>query len=145
IAQAFDHVVRVSQTDLGRARQFVESPQVVGLYEQRAHDARGTGSKERLEGTGRRAKVGLAFLLDEDVVEIEEAVAREIEIAETVALDNRRSLGADVLGYRDRIGAVHLSTKLAQAGNSRADLTRLPHRSDFEEQGVFLCTKLEFH
>ncbi len=86
---------------------------MTGINEERAHHPRGAGREERLERPRGRAEIGLAFLLDEDIAEGEEAVTGQIKVAQTITFEKRGALRADVLGDRYGIGPLHLGAELA--------------------------------
>jgi len=61
------------------------------------------------------------------------AIAGEVEIAEPVARQDGRALGADVLRHRHRVRPSQLGPQLAQARDGLPDLAGLAERSDFEK------------
>ena len=98
LLQALHDVVRVAQAHLGRSAQLLQPPRPAGLGEQHADDPRGPRGEERAERAGGRPHVALAFLLDQDVLEGEMAVARQVDEPEVVGLEDPGALGADVDG-----------------------------------------------
>src|SRR2546429_7153784 len=96
-------VVGVSETHLGRARQLLEPPGPCRLDEEHAHDPGRARREQRAQRTRRGTDVALAVLLDQDVLEGEGAVAREVDIPEVVTLEDPRALRADVDRGGDRI------------------------------------------
>jgi hypothetical protein len=118
---------------------------MVGIDQDDPYDPRGAGREQGLERPRGGPEVRLALLLDQHVLEAQVAVPGQIEIAEAAPLQQGRALGADVRGYRDRVGFRHLPSDLGKAGHCLPDLTGLADRSDTDRQGVWTVTHLEFH
>ncbi len=118
---------------------------MTGIGEERPDHPRGARREQSLERPLGRPQIGLAFLFDQDIAEGEITISRQVEVSETVTLEQRRPLGADVLGNGDRIGSLHLRAELPQPGNGLTDLLGLTDGSDFEKQRLFFASELEFH
>jgi hypothetical protein len=70
-------------------------------------------------------------------------VAREIDVPETVRLENPRALGADVDSRRNRIGRRDLSSHVFEPRHRRPDLPRLAERTRLNHERVLLRTQTE--
>ena len=143
LLEPLDDVVGVAEAHLGRPPELFQAPRPPGLDQQHAHDARGARREERAQGPRRGPDVPLAFLLDQDVLEREVAVTRQIDESEVVALEDACALGADVDRACHRVGAGELPPDVVQSRNGRPDLTRLSERSHFNDQRVLLASQLE--
>ena len=127
-----------------RARELLEPPGARGIHEEHPHDARGARREERAQGSRRGPDVALALLLDEDVLEGQIAVAREVDVPEVVALEDPGALRADVDGGRDRVGARKLPPDLRQSCHRTPDLPGLAQGAHLNHDGVLLLAQTEF-
>jgi len=123
--------VAVAEAHRRRPRQLLEPPAPLPLGQQHPrHPGRARG-EERLERPSRGTEVALALLLDEDVLEGEVAVAREVEIAEVAATQDGRALRADIGRGGHGVSRRQLAPNLAELGDRLSDLARLTEGTDF--------------
>ena len=135
----------MAQAHLRRARQLLEPPRPRRFDEQHADDAGRARGEERAKGARRGAEVALTLLLDEDVLQGEVAVAREVDVAEVVALEDPGALGPDVDGGGNRVRPGEVAADLREPGHRRPDLPRLSQRADLNDHRVLLPGETELH
>src|SRR5438552_279593 len=131
VLEPLDPVVAVAEAHRRRPRQLLEPPTSLPLGQQYPCHPSRARSEERLERPSRRTEVALDFLFDEDVLEGEVAVAREVEIAEVAATQDRRALRADIGRGGHGVGRRQLAPNLSELRDRLSDLARLTEGTDF--------------
>jgi hypothetical protein len=116
---------------------------VLRVHQQHAQHAGGARREERAQRTARGALVRLALAVDEHVLERQVAVAREIEVAEARALDQRRALRADVIGDGDWIRRWRGASQRVESADGLANLAGLTEGSRLQQEVVGRCPQHE--
>src|SRR5437867_1037624 len=145
LLEPLDDVVRVTQAHRRRSPQLLEPPRPAGLDEEHADDPCRAGGEQRAERSRRGADVPLALFLDQDVLEREVAVARQVDEPEIVAPKDAGALRADVHGGGHRVRPGHVPPDLVQPRDGGPDLPRLAEGAHFNDQRVLLAGELELH
>src|SRR5262249_18853278 len=87
--------------------------------------------------------VALAFLVDQHVTEGQRAVAREVDVAKAVGLENPGALGTDVDSRRHRVSLIDLAADLPESRHGGPDLAWLAQGADLDHEGLFPIAELE--
>jgi hypothetical protein len=123
----------MSQAHVRRLGELLEPPGMLGIDQEHSRYPGRSRREQRPEGARGRAEVGLALLLDQDLVEGEVTVAGEIEIPDAGPPQQGGALGTHILGDCHWVGGGQIPPELSKAGDRLSDPSRLSDGTEFEK------------